>query len=77
MWEKVASNKGKRAVETVGRQGERRSEGLRVADLLFDLSLTSERPHTDMWLPSGPAYHAIMPSDLFLNVTWIMLLWLI
>lgn len=51
--------------------------GLRVTDLLFDLSLTSKRPQTDMWLPSGLAYHAIIPAYLFLNVTQIVLLWLI
>lgn len=50
-----------------GREG-----GLCFTDLLFDLSLTCKRPQTDMWLPSGLVYHAIMPADLFLNVSWIV-----
>lgn len=53
----------------------RKGVGLRFTDLLFDLSLTSKRPQTDMWLPSGLAYHAIIPADLFLNVSWIVPLW--
>lgn len=45
---------------------------LSVTDLLLDLRLTSERPQTDMWLPSGLVYHAILPADLSLNGGWIV-----
>ena len=41
---------------------------VRMTELLFDLSLTSRRPQTDMCLPSGLAYRSIIPADLFLNV---------
>lgn len=33
----------------------RTGAGLPFTDLLFDLAPTSERPETDMWLPSGLA----------------------
>lgn len=67
---KCRSERRNRAIEGA------RERGVRVTDLLFDLSLTSDRPETGMWLPSGLAHHAVIPADLFLNVLWIMLLWL-